>query len=93
MDANQPPSPAPVGATAAALRALYVGERAASVRIKREVYGDEYPEKVAPNSSVTNSELRCLARDLGVGPGRRVVDLACGAGGVALCLARRPAPT
>jgi len=38
-------------------------------RIKREVYGDEYPAEADPRSFVTLTDLRAIVRDLAVGPG------------------------
>jgi SAM-dependent methyltransferase len=89
MDPNRPAPPSLAGMRAR-MDEFYAGPwRSPTLRrIRREVHGDEYPEEVAPNGSVTRSELRRLARDLGVGPGQRLVDLACGNGGVALWLAR-----
>jgi ubiquinone/menaquinone biosynthesis C-methylase UbiE len=57
-------------------------------RIRREVYGDEYPEDVDPRSFITRSELRSLADALQVGPGQTFVDLGCGHGGPGLWVAR-----
>jgi hypothetical protein len=37
-------------------------------RIRREVYGDDYPAEAAPRSFLTVSELRNIAHDLDVGP-------------------------
>jgi len=89
MDPNRPATPS-LASMRARMDEFYAGPWQSSTlrRIRREVHGDEYPEEVAPNSSVTRSDLRRLARDLGVGPGERIVDLACGNGGVALWLAR-----
>jgi SAM-dependent methyltransferase len=56
-------------------------------RIRREVYGDEYPADVDPRSFVTWTELRRLARDLRVGPGDAFLDLGCGQGGPGLWVA------
>jgi hypothetical protein len=50
-------------------------------RIRREVYGDEYPADVDPRSFLTWTELRRIARELRVGPGDTFVDLGCGQGG------------
>ena len=57
-------------------------------RIRREVYGGEYPVEADPRSFVTLTELRAIARDLGVGPGQSIVDLGCGQGGPSLWVAR-----
>jgi ubiquinone/menaquinone biosynthesis C-methylase UbiE len=57
-------------------------------RIRREVYGDEYPEDVDPRSFITRSELRTLADELRVGPGQTFADLGCGEGGPGLWVAR-----
>jgi ubiquinone/menaquinone biosynthesis C-methylase UbiE len=57
-------------------------------RIRREIYGDEYPEAVDPRSYLTWTELRHLARDLQVGPGDSFIDLGCGQGGPALWIAQ-----
>jgi ubiquinone/menaquinone biosynthesis C-methylase UbiE len=57
-------------------------------RIRREVYGDDYPVEADPRSFVTLTELRAIARDLGVGPGHTIVDLGCGQGGPSLWVAR-----
>ncbi|MFC5992628.1 class I SAM-dependent methyltransferase [Pseudonocardia hispaniensis] len=58
-------------------------------RIRREVYGSEYPEDVDPRSFVTRSQLRRLAQELRVGPGNQIVDLGCGQGGPGLWAARQ----
>lgn len=57
-------------------------------RIRREVYGDDYPVDADPRSWVTLTELRAIARDLHVGPGQTIVDLGCGQGGPSLWVAR-----
>ena len=57
-------------------------------RIRREVYGDDYPVEADPRSYVTVTELRAIARDLDVGPRRTIVDLGCGQGGPSLWVAR-----
>src|SRR3954447_1328731 len=58
-------------------------------RIRCEVYGDEYPVEADPRSFVTLTELRAMARDLGVGAGQTIVDLGCGQGGPSLWVARK----
>jgi SAM-dependent methyltransferase len=57
-------------------------------RIRREVYGDDYPVEADPRSFVTLTELRAMARDLGVGAGQTIVDLGCGQGGPSCWVAR-----
>lgn len=57
-------------------------------RIRREVYGDDYPVEADPRSFVTLTELGAIARDLVLGPGRTIVDLGCGQGGPSLWVAR-----
>jgi SAM-dependent methyltransferase len=57
-------------------------------RIRREVYGDEYPAEVDPRSALTWTELRRIASELRVGPGDTFVDLGCGQGGPGLWVAR-----
>ena len=57
-------------------------------RIRREVYGDEYPVEADPRSFVTLTELRAMARDLGVGVGQTIVDVGCGQGGPSCWVAR-----
>jgi ubiquinone/menaquinone biosynthesis C-methylase UbiE len=57
-------------------------------RIRREVYGDDYPAEADPRGYVTLTELRAIARDLRVGPGQTFVDLGCGPGGPGLWVAR-----
>lgn len=57
-------------------------------RVQREVYGEEYPDEVEPFSFVTRSDLHRIARELGVGAGQNIVDLACGEGGASLWMVR-----
>ena len=57
-------------------------------RIRREAYGDEYPEDIVPQSFVTRAELHRIAQELQVGPGQTFVDLGCGQGGPGLWLSR-----
>jgi SAM-dependent methyltransferase len=57
-------------------------------RLRRAVFGDEYPEEADPNSFVTLTELRRLARELRVGAGQTIADLGCGRGGPGLWVAR-----
>ncbi|MBA3331817.1 MAG: class I SAM-dependent methyltransferase [Actinobacteria bacterium] len=57
-------------------------------RIRREVYGDDYPVEADPRSYVTLTELRAIAHDLRVGPGQTIIDLGCGQGGPSFWVAR-----
>jgi ubiquinone/menaquinone biosynthesis C-methylase UbiE len=57
-------------------------------RIKREIYGDDHPLEADPRGYVTLTELRAIARDLGVGSGQTFIDLGCGPGGPGLWVAR-----
>jgi ubiquinone/menaquinone biosynthesis C-methylase UbiE len=57
-------------------------------RIWREVYAEDYPEEAEPFSAVTLTDLRRMARALALGPGQTFADLACGAGGPGLWVAR-----
>lgn len=70
--------------------ALYQGQSKSETfrQIYREVFGPEYPEEVDGTGFVTMTELRRITNDLGVGPGDRFVDLACGRGGATLWVAR-----
>src|SRR5207247_2307612 len=58
-------------------------------RLRREVFGDDFPEEADPRSFVTVTELGRMARELQVGPGQTFVDLGCGHGGPSLWLARQ----
>lgn len=55
--------------------------------IRREVYGDDYPEGVDALSFVSRRELERFARELRVGPGQTLVDVGCGRGGALLWVA------
>lgn len=57
-------------------------------RIRRDVYGEDYPVEADPRSFVTLTELRAMSRDLGVGTGQTIVDLGCGQGGPSCWVAR-----
>src|ERR1700730_1828710 len=58
-------------------------------RAAADAYGAEYPAEIDPFSGVTLSLLAEMADSLGVGPGQEFLDMACGAGGPGLWLARR----
>src|SRR5438876_11841370 len=60
-------------------------------RVRREVYGDEYPEEADPNSFVTLTDLRRIARELRVASGETFVDIGCGRGGPGMWVARETA--
>jgi len=55
---------------------------------KQLVAGDDYPDAFYHISFVTLQDLRHLARALGLSPGSRFSDVACGMGGPALWIAR-----
>jgi hypothetical protein len=55
--------------------------------IWEHVYGDDYPADAQPFSFVTLGELAQIVREVHVGPGETVVDLACGRGGPGLWIA------
>src|SRR5215213_6812284 len=57
-------------------------------RIRRDVYGDDYPVEADPRSFVTLTELRAMARDMRVGAGQTIIDLGCGQGGPRFWVAR-----
>ena len=57
-------------------------------RLAREAYGDEYPEEIQAWGMTTWWTLGQFISGLRVGPGQRLVDLACGRAGVGLWLAR-----
>ncbi|MBA7548712.1 2-methoxy-6-polyprenyl-1,4-benzoquinol methylase, mitochondrial [subsurface metagenome] len=68
---------------------VFKKERSESYRdIFREVYGDDYPEEANPDSFVTITDLRTIAKNLNVGPGKTFIDLGCGRGGPGLWIAR-----
>src|SRR5262245_15901683 len=58
-------------------------------RIRRAVYGEDYPEGVDPYSFISRSELDLLATQLRLGPGDLFADLGCGRGGPGLWLAAK----
>ena len=68
---------------------IFKKERSESFRdIFREVYGDDYPEEANPDSFVTITDLRTIAKNLNIGPGKTFIDLGCGRGGPGLWIAR-----
>jgi SAM-dependent methyltransferase len=56
-------------------------------RVWREVFGDEYPEGVDPNSFISVSELERIAGEVAVGADETLADLGCGRGGPGLWVA------
>lgn len=68
-------------------------ESSTRARIRREVYGDEYPAEVDPRSFLTWTDLRRITKELRVGPGSTFVDLGCGQAGPGLWVARETGAT
>jgi SAM-dependent methyltransferase len=56
-------------------------------RLYEAIYGDDFPGLLQPFSLVTWSDLRRIARDLCLGRGASLLDLACGEGGPGLWVA------
>jgi len=68
---------------------VYKKESSESYRdIFREVYGDDYPEESNPDSFVTITDLRTIAKNLNIGSEKSLIDLGCGRGGPGLWIAR-----
>ena len=68
---------------------VFKQERSESYRdIFREVYGDDYPEELNPDSFVTMTDLRTIAKNLNISPGKSFIDIGCGRGGPGLWIAR-----
>ena len=68
---------------------VFKKERSESYRdIFREVYGDDYPEEINPDSFVTITDLRTIAKNLNIGSAKSFIDLGCGRGGPGLWIAR-----
>jgi len=68
---------------------IFKNERSESYRdIFRKVYGDDYPEELNPDSFVTITDLRTIAKNLNISPGKSFIDLGCGRGGPGLWIAR-----
>jgi SAM-dependent methyltransferase len=57
-------------------------------QLSAEAYGEEYPAEVEPWGMTTWWVLGRFVSELKVGPGHRLVDLACGRGGPGLWVAR-----
>ena len=62
-------------------------ESAVQARIWADVFGDEYPAELAPDSYTTRSELQFVADALAIGSGAVLVDIGCGRGGPGLRVA------
>lgn len=80
----------PAGMTGAAYDAGYsAAARTPLLRdLAAQAYGEDYPAEVEPFGMTTWWVLGQLVAHARVGPGHRVVDLACGRGGPGLWLAR-----
>src|SRR5215208_4359870 len=87
MSADQEASGTPASDAYSTKYAAHI-ESPTRQRIRREVYGEDYPVEADPRSYVTLTELRAIARDLRVGPGQTFIDLGCGQGGPGLWVAR-----
>jgi ubiquinone/menaquinone biosynthesis C-methylase UbiE len=87
MAADPEAGGAPAGDAYSAKYAAHI-ESPTRQRIRREVYGEDYPAEADPRSYVTLTELRAIARALRVGPGQTFLDLGCGQGGPGLWVAR-----
>jgi ubiquinone/menaquinone biosynthesis C-methylase UbiE len=87
MSADQAAGGAPARDAYSAKYAAHV-ESPTRQRIRRAVYGEDYPAEADPRSYVTLTELHAIARDLRVGPGQTFIDLGCGQGGPGLWVAR-----
>ena len=68
---------------------VFKKERSESYRdIFREVYGDDYPEEINPDSFVTITDMKTIAKKLNIGSAKSFIDLGCGRGGPGLWIAR-----
>jgi len=89
---GQPDDPADTAAMPAAesFNAIFEATSRSPVlrHIWRVVYGQDYPEEADPFSFVTLTDLNRIARELEVGAGQVMVDVACGRGGPGLWIAR-----
>ena len=87
----EPPTvdPSPTASEPERFNVIYASpESPTRLAIFREVYGQDYPEEVAPRSFITMPLLRRLAQSLAVGPGATILDLGCGRAGPSLWVAR-----
>ncbi|WP_345508806.1 class I SAM-dependent methyltransferase [Terrabacter aeriphilus] len=80
----------PAGMTGAAYDAGYVATASTSLLrdLAAQAYGEDYPREVEPFGMTTWWVLGQVVAHARVGPGHRLVDLACGRGGPGLWLAR-----
>jgi ubiquinone/menaquinone biosynthesis C-methylase UbiE len=86
----RPVAPPDAFATTTAYDLQYAGVHAGKTfrAIRREVYGDDYPEEADPYSFVTMTDLRRLVALLELQFGDTLVDLGCGRGGPGMWVAR-----
>ncbi|MFX1593876.1 MAG: hypothetical protein ACFFCL_14380 [Promethearchaeota archaeon] len=72
-------------------RQIFKKDRSESYRdLFREAYKDDYPEEANPDSFVTLTDLRTIAKNLNIGPGKTFIDLGCGRGGPGMWISRFP---